>query len=361
MHRLRSIRFSLYPNANQQALLVGWLTLHRDLYNAALQQRLYAWQRSRHQITYADQVSALPKIKTYFPEYLNCGDQALCATLHRVDAACNKYYTKKYVGMQTGFPRFKSLLRFNNIVYAHARFRVRKIKKRLWKIDIPNIGSLRARGSPRVDIAKGKIQSINIRVKNNHWEILLIVAYDLVALKRHNAPRNTSLGLSTGYTDDLIATSDGYVIKFPTDIIKLHKATVALGDRAEQGQPITCKEKGVFRKVLSIRKALFQKRRDFLQQITAIFTAQYTCMIVARGKFQSADKKYQEFIHNTISLLCFTLVYKAEEAGGRASITSARSCRGNVINVARQALAIHTGQELAKMSMMKELRLSNST
>lgn len=361
MHRLRSIRFNLYPNTKQQALLVGWLTLHRDLYNAALQQRLYAWQRSRKQVTYDDQVSALPKIKTYFPEYLNCGDQALCATLRRLDAACNKYYTKKYVGMSSGFPRFKSLLRFNSIVYAHSRFRVRKMKKRLWKIDIPNIGALRARGSPRVDIAKGRIQSINIRVKNNRWEMILIVAYDLVTLKRQSAPRNTSLGLSTGSTDDFVATSDGYVIKFPTDLIKLHKRAVALSDCARNEQPTTCKEKGVFRKLLSVRKSLFQKRRDFLQQITTIFAMQYTFMIVARGKFQGADRKYQEFIRNTISLLCFTLVYKAEEAGGRASIISSRPCKGNMINMARQALAMHPGQELVEMSIKKELRLSDST
>ena len=359
MHRIRSIRFRLYPNAKQQALLVGWLDLHRELYNAALQQRLYAWQRSRSQIGYKEQVRALPKLKTYYPEYLNCGDHALCATLRRVDAVCNRFYTKRYVGVDIGFPRFKSASRFNSIVYAHPKFYTWKIRKRLWKIDIPNIGSLRARGSPRINITKGKIQQINLRLKNGQWELLLTLAYDLAVLTRQHADGDTTLGLSIGSTDDLLATSDGYIVKFPPDMLKLHKKAVALSNQITHEQPVIRKEKEALRKFLTVHKSLLQKRRDFLQQVTTVLVARYKHITIARSRFFHTDKKYHDFINGSIGLLCFILIYKAEEAGGRAEIISAFPYKGTAVSIAKQALVEleKAGQELAKMPE-KEASLS---
>jgi putative transposase len=41
----RKVTFKLYPNARQAERLAGWIRLHCELYNAALEERISAYQK----------------------------------------------------------------------------------------------------------------------------------------------------------------------------------------------------------------------------------------------------------------------------------------------------------------------------
>jgi putative transposase len=50
----RKITYKLYPTDRQAALLGDLLRLHKDLWNAALDERIAAWSKARKSISYQD-------------------------------------------------------------------------------------------------------------------------------------------------------------------------------------------------------------------------------------------------------------------------------------------------------------------
>ena len=58
----RKVTFKLYPNAVEAERLTGWIRLHCELYNAALEERIDAWRKHGKSISYYDQQNVLPEI-----------------------------------------------------------------------------------------------------------------------------------------------------------------------------------------------------------------------------------------------------------------------------------------------------------
>lgn len=113
----RKLTLSLYPTAKQEATLCAWLELHRLLYNAALQERISAWDKAKLSVSYNAQQNMLPQLKKDMPELIPLGSQALQATLKRLDLAMSAFYRRCAAGETPGFPRFKSMKRFHSFSY----------------------------------------------------------------------------------------------------------------------------------------------------------------------------------------------------------------------------------------------------
>ncbi|MHB1650740.1 MAG: helix-turn-helix domain-containing protein, partial [Thermoplasmataceae archaeon] len=67
---IRTYRFRIYPDSAQIHILESSLNLSCELYNAMLQQRIYAY-RSKKKVNYRSQQNEIPEIKKMFPEYKN--------------------------------------------------------------------------------------------------------------------------------------------------------------------------------------------------------------------------------------------------------------------------------------------------
>ena len=57
----RAYKFRLRPTARQHIALAACVDGHRELYNAALQERRDAWRASRTRISYGDQSAQLQR------------------------------------------------------------------------------------------------------------------------------------------------------------------------------------------------------------------------------------------------------------------------------------------------------------
>jgi putative transposase len=67
---MRTYKFRIYPTDSQISILNSTLDLCRELYNAMLQQRIYAY-RSGKKVNYSSQQNEIPEIKRMFPEFRN--------------------------------------------------------------------------------------------------------------------------------------------------------------------------------------------------------------------------------------------------------------------------------------------------
>ena len=113
----RKLSLRLYPTPKQESLLTAWMDLHRELYNAALQERIDCYRKTGQTITYYDQQNVLPQIKVDRPDLVPLGSHALQETLRRLDRAFQAFFRRVKNGETPGFPRFKGRRRFKSFSY----------------------------------------------------------------------------------------------------------------------------------------------------------------------------------------------------------------------------------------------------
>ena len=125
---MKTYRFRIYPTDSQVTALNSALELCRDLHNAMLQQRIYAF-RSGRRVSYNSQQDELPELKNAFPEYRSIHSQVLQDVARRLDKAYDNFYRrigerKEGNSIKAGFPRFKSRGRYSSITYTQSGFRI---------------------------------------------------------------------------------------------------------------------------------------------------------------------------------------------------------------------------------------------
>jgi putative transposase len=177
----RRVTFRIYPNATQEAILVEWLGLHCELYNAALQERKEAYEKAGKSVDYVKQANQLPEIKALRPEMLVMGSHALQATLRRVDLAFQHFFDRVKVwkagnhSRKPGYPRFKARARFKGWTCPdHDNWKLAQATPgKHGFLEIRNLGKLRIRGQART---WGKETTLTITRKAGQWFASVTVA-----------------------------------------------------------------------------------------------------------------------------------------------------------------------------------------
>ena len=109
---MRKIQYRLYPNSTQTAALEEACELHRQLYNAALEERIAAYRMCGVSVTFVQQDASLTVIRNEHPAYAALPRKALVETLRRLDLAFAAFFRRCKAGETPGFPRFKARDRF---------------------------------------------------------------------------------------------------------------------------------------------------------------------------------------------------------------------------------------------------------
>ena len=90
---MKAYKFRLYPSAEQEKLLIKQLNMCRELYNAFLQQRIYAYRSGKH-VGYNQQAMEMPGLRKEFKEYRNIHSQVLQDVARRADKAYDNFYRR---------------------------------------------------------------------------------------------------------------------------------------------------------------------------------------------------------------------------------------------------------------------------
>jgi putative transposase len=329
----RNITFRLYPTPKQEQSLSCWLDLHRELYNAALQERRDAWRKCGVSLSYYDQQNQLPAVKAERPDLIPLGSHALQETVRRVDRAFKAFFRRVKQGQKAGFPRFKAKRRFNSFTYPDpAGWNILESKKRKGLLRITNLGTIRMRGKPRVSLAKGEPRTFTIRLKNGKWYATIGVRYPEAALQRNCAYSDRPIGLDAGATN-LVASSEGEMVANPKP---LARATVKL--KKEQ-RNLSKKKRGSRNrnrariKVAKLHEKVRNQRKEHAHQLSHAIAYLYSFIAIedltlrgmtksARGSIDNPGKNVKQkaglnrsILDASIGQLFSLLEYKAAEAG----------------------------------------------
>ena len=171
----RSFKFQLRPTAHQAVALGQMLDAHRDLYNAALQERRDAYRHpSKTTVKYGDQSAQLKAIRADLPEQARWSFSSQQATLRRLDKAFAAFFRRVRSGDAPGYPRFKGRNWFDTVEWPKDRDGCR------WDSTPDNPGSTRVylQGIGHVKVNQhrpvaGTVKTISVKREGVRWFVVL--------------------------------------------------------------------------------------------------------------------------------------------------------------------------------------------
>ncbi|MGZ4512307.1 MAG: RNA-guided endonuclease InsQ/TnpB family protein, partial [Mycobacterium sp.] len=165
----RVYRFRMRPTARQHFRLAACLEAHRELYNAALQERRDAWAHGKTRISYGDQAAQLTDIRAVRSDIGLWSYSSQQATLRRLNKAFEDFFRRLKASEKSGYPRFKGPGRFDSVEWPKDGDGAR------WRPDARRV-YLRGIGQVKVTAHRkvlGRVKTIQIRRQGRCWMLLL--------------------------------------------------------------------------------------------------------------------------------------------------------------------------------------------
>ena len=241
--RCRAFKYLLQPTVKQTAALQRLLAGQRELYNAALQERIGAWRWERRSVTKYEQYRTLTGLRAVRPDALQFGVVVCRGTLARLDGAFQAFFRRVHAGHAPGFPRFKGPNRFDTVSWPDAMS---------WKFDEPKhrlyvqgVGHVRYRKNQEL---RGTPKTMALRREGRRW-FVTVFCVDVPARPLPNTGQVVGLDLGV-----------------------VHLATLTNGTRIENPRfgKLAEQRLAAAQRTLTVRRRGSQRRRQAAQRVGAI-------------------------------------------------------------------------------------------
>jgi putative transposase len=183
---------------------------HRELYNAALQERRDAWSQSKTRIYYGEQSAQLTEIRDGRPDQAVWSFSSQQATLRRLNRAFTGFFRRVNTakpGVKAGYPRFKGKARFDSVEWPKDDDGARWLPETK-RVYLQGIGQVKVHLHREV---VGRVKTIQIKRAGRRWMLVLscddVPANPLPGTGRH-------AGVDVGIVS-FATTSDGEHIDNP--------------------------------------------------------------------------------------------------------------------------------------------------
>lgn len=165
----RAYVFRLRPTARQHVALGACVDAHRELYNAALQERRDAWSHNKTRINYGDQSAQLTEIRSVRPDQAVWSFSSQQATLRRLNKAFAGFFRRVKAGQKAGYPRFKGKARFDSVEWPKDGDGARWLpgQRRVY---------LQGVGQVKVELHRevvGRVKTIQVKRQGRRWMLVL--------------------------------------------------------------------------------------------------------------------------------------------------------------------------------------------
>lgn len=191
---IRTYRFKLKPTKAQHNALRAALEYSRQLYNAALQERIDCYRKTGKSRSFMDQCKALTVLRAEGSIYSVIMERG---PLHSLDKAYKSFFERG------GFPRFKGKEWFKSIVWP---------ERGGWKISgnrliAIGIGAVRIQSGRKID---GIMKSCRIKREGKSWYLSVACEVEYDAMPANDNVIGIDLGIKA-----FAALSDGSIITTP--------------------------------------------------------------------------------------------------------------------------------------------------
>jgi putative transposase len=254
--------FRLRPTTRQHVALAACVEAHRELYNAALQERRDAWAHSKTRINYGDQSAQLTQVREARPDVAVWSFSSQQATLRRLNKAFAGFFRRVKTatpGVKPGYPRFKGTARFDSVEWPKDGDGTRWLPATR-RVYLQGIGQVKVELHRHV---QGRVKTIQVKRHGRRWVLVLSCA-DVPANALPATGHQT--GIDVGVVS-LATTSDGEHIDNPrwgrvaagrlaAAQQRLARATPRSNNRARKRQTVAARH----RKIANQRKDFHHKQ-----------------------------------------------------------------------------------------------------
>src|SRR5277367_6369847 len=207
----RAYVFRLRPTRRQHDAMAACLDAHRELYNAALQERRDGWSHaSKTRIRYGDQSAQLTGMRAARPDQAAWSFSSQQATLRRLNKAFAGFFRRvktAQAGVRPGYPRFKGKARFDSVEWPKDGDGARWLPEQR-RVYLQGIGQVKADLHRQV---AGRVKTIQIKRQGRRW--ILVLSCDDVPTKPLPVTGRQA-GIDVGIVS-IATTSDGERIDNP--------------------------------------------------------------------------------------------------------------------------------------------------
>jgi hypothetical protein len=180
---------------------------HRELYNAALQERRDAWSQAKTRINYGDQSAQLTEIRSVRPDQAVWSFSSQQATLRRLNKAFAGFFRRVKAGQKAGYPRFKGAARFDSVEWPKDGDGARWLPVST-RVYLQGIGQVKVHLHRQV---AGRVKTIQVKRHGRRW--MLVLSCDDVPTNPLPATGQRA-GVDVGIVS-FATTSDGQHVDIP--------------------------------------------------------------------------------------------------------------------------------------------------
>ena len=264
---IRTFKYRLSPTKKQTYLLAALFDQMQTVYNDALHERRWAWQRSRRSVTYCDQWNRIRDERHLLPDEMGLlNATSIQQMLRRVDKAYRAFYQGK-----RGVPRYKGRNRFKSVEYRYGD----GCKLAGQSLYVQNVGNVRVKlHRPLPDGAE--IKHVVIKRSIAKWYVCLMLEIPDAVPPAHNGP---SVGIDVGMYH-LLALSDGSIVENPRwlrhGLARLRVTQRRLSRRQKFGSGW----RKAARQVAKLQEHVANQRLDFWHKTTTALARQYSYIAI---------------------------------------------------------------------------------
>lgn len=320
----RSIKLIL--NKNQKETIDFWFRKCKNLYNVALQEKIYYYQSTTKYLNVYEQKKELVDVKDFDETFKDVPNKALQEIIFRVDKA----YQGFFKGM--GFPKYKSEL--NSIEFVKEDIRLKN-----GLLYLPKIKTV----IKTTEEIKPNWLTVKVKKENDNYFIILLYKEAVISQPKKDLILGVDLGLKDLYSDSNGVKSG----RFPLKLIKKYQERIA-----ELNKSLSTKKKGSnrFKKVKKHLGETYSRlkdtRNDFLhKKANQLTNCDESYIALGDIKVQSIiDSKkskkglVKSFYNNSLSIFKNYVSYKAIKKDktllkiDERNTSRTCSCCGNINN-----------------------------
>ena len=163
----KAIVYRLYPTDAQARATAGQLALACELYNACLEERREAYRRAGKTLGYYDQANQLKELRVLRSDLAVLNYSMLQAVCRRVQRSFDGFFRRLKAGEKAGYPRFRSVRRFDSITFPSYGDGGKLTDKRLY---------LQGLGQVKVKLHRpvaGTIKTVTLKRSCDKWYVVL--------------------------------------------------------------------------------------------------------------------------------------------------------------------------------------------
>ena len=268
---VKAVTFRLYPTKDQVRRIEKSLDLHRELYNAALQERRDAWEKCKISVSRYEQQRQIKEVWKDRPDFKEfVSSRSAEDVVLRLDLAFRSFFRRMKAGEKPGYPRFKNRRSYTSFsISGNKNFKTFTTKN----LSIPKIGRVRWRpwcafpGKPKLITVK--------RLPDGYFATVVFECLDPTPLPK----TGKSVGVDLGMTS-IVATSDGEVVPAQKLLVKNERKMRAAHRMVSRRKKGSNRRRKAVALLARAHQKLARCRKHFLDGVTKRLVGAYDLIAV---------------------------------------------------------------------------------